>query len=85
MGHSRALTLLCVRSFAPPGELREQETRPQVVINEYVDVARAFFEGGRRAKVRDAVLDHMALRGTPRSNSDLVAPLTGANRQPANV
>ena len=33
---------------------------PRVTIGEYVDVAKAFFEGGKEAKFVNAVLDHMA-------------------------
>lgn len=33
---------------------------PKVSIGEYVDVAKAFFEGGKEAKFVNAVLDHMA-------------------------
>ncbi len=32
----------------------------KVVITEYVDVAKAFFEGGKETKFVNAVLDHMA-------------------------
>jgi len=38
---------------------------PKVVIGEYVDVAKAFFEGGREAKFVNAVLDHMARQARP--------------------
>jgi N utilization substance protein B len=38
---------------------------PKVVINEYVDVARAFFPEGREAKFVNAVLDHMAREAKP--------------------
>ena len=34
-------------------------TPPKVVINEYVDVAKAFFPEGKEAKFVNAVLDHM--------------------------
>lgn len=50
---------------AAGAELREQETPPKVVINEYVDVARAFFEGGDEPKFVNAVLDHMAREARP--------------------
>lgn len=33
---------------------------PKVIIGEYVDVARAFFEGGKEPSFVNAVLDHMA-------------------------
>ena len=35
------------------------------MINEYVDVARAFFPEGREAKFVNAVLDHMAREAKP--------------------
>jgi N utilization substance protein B len=38
---------------------------PKVSIGEYVDVAKAFFEGGREAKFVNAVLDHMAREARP--------------------
>ena len=50
---------------AAGAELRAQETPPRVVINEYVDVARAFFEGGDEPKFVNAVLDHMARGARP--------------------
>ncbi|MBX2853998.1 MAG: transcription antitermination factor NusB [Rhodobacteraceae bacterium] len=34
----------------------------KVAINEYVDVAKAFFTGGQEARFANAVLDHMARR-----------------------
>lgn len=37
----------------------------KVVIGEYVDVARAFFEGGREAGFVNGVLDHMAREARP--------------------
>jgi N utilization substance protein B len=37
----------------------------RVVIGEYVDVAKAFFEEGREAKFVNAVLDHMARAARP--------------------
>jgi N utilization substance protein B len=37
----------------------------KVVIGEYVDVAKAFFEAGREAKFVNAVLDHMARDARP--------------------
>ncbi|MCP5075013.1 MAG: transcription antitermination factor NusB [Rhodobacteraceae bacterium] len=45
---------------AAGGELTLGNTPPKVVINEYVDVAKAFFPEGREAKFVNAVLDHMA-------------------------
>lgn len=38
---------------------------PKVVIGEYVDVARAFFEGGKEPSFVNAVLDHMAREVRP--------------------
>jgi len=38
---------------------------PKVSIGEYVDVAKAFFSGGREAKFVNAVLDHMAREVRP--------------------
>ncbi|HSF94892.1 MAG TPA: transcription antitermination factor NusB [Thermohalobaculum sp.] len=38
---------------------------PKVCIGEYVDVAKAFFEGGKEAKFVNAVLDHMAREARP--------------------
>lgn len=46
-------------------ELTQSETPPKVVINEYVDVARAFFPEGREPKFVNAVLDHMAREAKP--------------------
>ena len=40
-------------------------TPPKVVINEYVDVAHAFFPEGREASFVNAVLDHMARETRP--------------------
>ena len=50
---------------AAGAELRAGETPPKVVITEYVDVARAFFEGGKEPKFVNAVLDHMAREMRP--------------------
>ncbi|MEM9344870.1 MAG: transcription antitermination factor NusB [Pseudomonadota bacterium] len=41
-------------------ELIESDAPPAVVISEYVDVAKAFFPGGKEPKFVNAVLDHMA-------------------------
>lgn len=46
-------------------ELTQSQTPPKVVINEYVDVARAFFPEGREPKFVNAVLDHMAREAKP--------------------
>lgn len=50
---------------AAGAELVNPDTPPKVVINEFVEVARAFFPEGREVKFVNAVLDHMAraLRG----------------------
>ena len=50
---------------AAGGELGVASTPPKVVINEYVDVARAFFEDGKEPKFVNAVLDHMAREARP--------------------
>ena len=38
---------------------------PKVIIGEYVDVAHAFFPGGREPKFVNGVLDHMAREARP--------------------
>ncbi|WP_241250505.1 transcription antitermination factor NusB [Paragemmobacter kunshanensis] len=50
---------------AAGGELVEMDTPPKVVINEYVDVAKAFFPDGKESKFVNAVLDHMAREEKP--------------------
>lgn len=50
---------------AAGGELEMSSTPPKVVITEYVDVARAFFEGGKEPQFVNAVLDHMAREAQP--------------------
>ena len=45
---------------AAGAELSTPATPPKVVINEFVDVARAFFPEGKEPKFVNAVLDHMA-------------------------
>lgn len=50
---------------AAGAELVEGDTPPKVVINEYVDVARAFFPEGKEPKFVNAVLDHMAREAKP--------------------
>ena len=50
---------------AAGSELIASETPPKVVINEYVDVARAFFPDGKEPKFVNAVLDHMAREARP--------------------
>ena len=50
---------------AAGAELMESKTPPKVVINEFVDVAKAFFPEGKEAKFVNAVLDHMAREAKP--------------------
>ncbi len=50
---------------AAGAELTEGAAPPKVVINEFVDVARAFFPEGREPKFVNAVLDHMAREAKP--------------------
>lgn len=50
---------------AAGAELRLEDTPPKVVITEFVDVSRAFFEGGDEPKFVNAVLDHMAREMRP--------------------
>lgn len=50
---------------AAGGELLGSETPPKVVINEYVDVARAFFPEGKEPSFVNGVLDHMAREAHP--------------------
>ncbi len=50
---------------AAGAELVALETPPKVTINEYVDIARAFFPEGREPKFSNAVLDHMAREAQP--------------------
>lgn len=45
---------------AAGAELLLAKTPPKVVITEFVDVARAFFDGGKEPGFVNAVLDHMA-------------------------
>lgn len=52
---------------AAGSELFAKATPPVVVINEYVDVAKAFFPTGKEAKFVNAVLDHMARETHPDS------------------
>ncbi len=46
-------------------EILGRDTPPRVAISEYVDVAKAFFDGGDEAKFVNAVLDHMAKEAKP--------------------
>jgi N utilization substance protein B len=50
---------------AAGAELQAKSAPPKVVITEYVDVARAFFEDGKEPKFVNAVLDHMAREAQP--------------------
>lgn len=50
---------------AAGAEFEDGAVPPKVVINEYVDVARAFFPEGREPKFVNAVLDHMARERRP--------------------
>lgn len=50
---------------AAGAELITPATPPKVVINEFVDVARAFFPEGKEPKFVNAVLDHMARQFRP--------------------
>lgn len=50
---------------AAGAELIGKDTPPKVAINEYVDVAKAFFPDGKEAKFVNAVLDHMARDARP--------------------
>ena len=45
---------------AAGAELFHTDTPPRVVINEYVEITKAFFPEGREARFVNAVLDHMA-------------------------
>jgi len=50
---------------AAGAELIGPDTPPKVVINEFVEIARAFFPEGREPKFVNAVLDHMARQAKP--------------------
>ena len=50
---------------AAGAELVEMATPPKVVINEFVDVAKAFFPDGKEPKFVNAVLDYMAREAKP--------------------
>ena len=52
---------------AAGAELSEAGTPPRVVINEYVEIAKAFFPDGREPKFVNAVLDHMARDAQPQA------------------
>jgi transcription antitermination protein NusB len=46
-------------------ELVDGAAPPKVIINEYVELAKAFFPEGREARFVNAVLDHMAREAHP--------------------
>lgn len=50
---------------AAGAEFVDIDTPPKVAINEYVDVAKAFFPDGKESKFVNAVLDHMAREAKP--------------------
>lgn len=50
---------------AAGAELVATDTPPKVTINEYVDIAKAFYPDGKEAKFVNAVLDHMARAARP--------------------
>lgn len=50
---------------AAGAELLSGRTPPRVVINEFVEIARAFFPEGREPRFVNAVLDHMAHEALP--------------------
>ena len=50
---------------AAGAELVATDTPPRVVITEYVNVADAFYPGGREKAFVNAVLDHMAREARP--------------------
>jgi transcription antitermination protein NusB len=50
---------------AAGAEMIEADTPPKVVINEFVDIAKAFFPEGKEPKFVNAVLDHMAREAKP--------------------
>ena len=50
---------------AAGAELVATDTPPKVTINEYVDIAKAFYPAGKETKFVNAVLDHMARAAQP--------------------
>ncbi|MDG1531928.1 MAG: transcription antitermination factor NusB [Paracoccaceae bacterium] len=50
---------------AAGAELTEGDTPPKVVINEFVEIARAFFPETKEPKFVNGVLDHMAREARP--------------------
>jgi N utilization substance protein B len=51
---------------AAGAELVATDTPPKVTINEYLDVAKAFYPAGKEAGFVNGVLDHMARAARPR-------------------
>ena len=54
---------------AAGAEFRQPKTPPKVIINEFVDIAKAFFPEGKEPKFVNAVLDHMAHEARPEAFS----------------
>jgi N utilization substance protein B len=52
---------------AAGAELVATDTPPKVTINEYVDVAKAFYPDGKESKFVNGVLDHMARETQPQA------------------
>lgn len=52
---------------AAGAELVATDTPPKVAINEFVDVAKAFYPEGKEAKFVNGVLDHMAREARPKA------------------
>jgi len=50
---------------AAGAELVATDTPPKVAINEYVEIAKAFYPDGKEAKFVNGVLDHMARAARP--------------------
>ncbi len=50
---------------AAGAEFLREESPPRALINEYVDLARAFCDSGKEPKFVNAVLDHMARETQP--------------------
>ena len=50
---------------AAGAEMTEGDAPPKVVINEFVDIAKAFYPEGREPKFVNAVLDHMSREAKP--------------------
>ncbi len=55
---------------AAGAEFLEGSAPPKVVINEFVEIAKAFYPDGREPKFVNAVLDHMAREAKPEAFSD---------------